>query len=179
MMKKLVVADRLNSFVVLVFNDYGNCDGGVIALGAVLYTVQLYMDFSGSMDAVIGIAEIFGVPMPENFERPFFSRTISEFWKRWHITLGAWFRDYLFYPVTASDKMKKLTSSARKKIGNHYGPLLAGSVALFCVWLSNGLWHGSDWNFIFFGMYHFVLILLGNLIAPPVRWLNRKLHVNP
>ena len=179
MMKKLVVADRLNSFVVLVFNDYGNCDGGVIALGAVLYTVQLYMDFSGSMDAVIGIAEIFGVPMPENFERPFFSRTISEFWKRWHITLGAWFRDYLFYPVTASDKMKKLTSSARKKIGNHYGPLLAGSVALFCVWLSNGLWHGSDWNFIFFGMYHFVLILLGNLIAPPVRWINRKLHVNP
>ena len=178
-MKKMVVADRLNSFVALVFNDYGNCDGGVIALGAVLYTVQLYMDFSGSMDAVIGTAEIFGLRMPENFERPFFSKTISEFWKRWHITLGAWFRDYMFYPVTASDGMKKLTSSARKKIGNHYGPLLAGSIALFCVWFSNGLWHGSDWNYIFFGLYHFFLILLGNLIAPPVKWLNRKLHLKP
>ena len=179
LMKKMVVADRLNSIVQTVFSYHDNFSGGYVAVAAVCYTVQLYMDFSGTMDAVIGTAEIFGVTMPENFKRPFFSRTISEFWKRWHITLGAWLKDYIFYPVSMSKPMKNLTSSARKKLGNHFGPLLAGSVALFCVWLFNGLWHGSAWNYIFFGMYHFVLILTGNIIEPLVRTVNTKLHINP
>lgn len=74
--------------------------------------------------------------------------------------------------------MKNLTSSARKKLGNHFGPLLAGSIALFCVWFCNGLWHGSAWGYIFFGMYHFVLILSGNIIAPAVTAFNKKLHIN-
>lgn len=178
-MKKLVVADRLNPFVNEAFDHYANYDGPMLALGALLYTVQLYMDFSGTMDAVVGIGIIFGVEMPENFRRPFFSKTISEFWQRWHITLGTWFKDYIFYPVTMSKPMKKLTSSACKKLGNHFGPLLAGSIALFCVWLSNGLWHGAGWNYIFFGMYHFVLILCGSLIAPAVTAFNQKLHLNP
>ena len=88
MMKKMVVADRLNLPVENVFNNYSEYHGGVIAFAVVCYTIQLYMDFSGSMDAVIGTAQIFGIEMPENFKRPFFSKTISEFWKRWHITLG-------------------------------------------------------------------------------------------
>ncbi len=178
-MKKLVVADRLNPFVNEAFDHYANYDGPMLALGALLYTVQLYMDFSGTMDAVVGIGIIFGVEMPENFRRPFFSKTISEFWQRWHITLGTWFKDYIFYPVTMSKPMKSLTSSARKKLGNHFGPLLAGSIALFCVWFCNGLWHGSAWHYIFFGMYHFVLILCGSLIAPAVKLFNEKLHINP
>ena len=178
-MKKLVVADRLNPFVNEAFDRYANYDGPMLALGALLYTVQLYMDFSGTMDAVVGIGIIFGVEMPENFRRPFFSKTISEFWQRWHITLGTWFKDYIFYPVTMSRPMKSLTSSARKKLGNHFGPLLAGSIALFCVWFCNGLWHGSAWHYIFFGMYHFVLILCGSLIAPAVKLFNEKLHINP
>lgn len=177
-MKKVVVADRLNPLVTQIFDTTNNYDGGVIALGAVCYTIQLYMDFSGAMDAVAGIGQIFGVTMPENFERPFFSHSISEFWKRWHISLGAWFRDYIFYPVTSAKSMKKLTSSARKKLGNHFGPLIAGSIALFCVWFCNGLWHGAAWSFIFFGMYHFVLILTENMIAPAVKSFNTKLHIN-
>ena len=179
MLKKVVVADRLNLLVSAVFDTKNNYQGGIIAIGAVCYTVQLYMDFSGSMDAVVGTAQIFGITMPENFKRPFFSKTISEFWKRWHISLGAWFRDYIFYPVTTAKKMKKLTSSARKKVGNHYGPLVAGSIALFCVWFCNGLWHGSAWSFIFFGMYHFALILIGNMLEPPVQAVNKKLHIDP
>ncbi len=179
MLKKIVIADRLNLFVSNIFDKNVDYEGGIIAIGAICYTVQLYMDFSGSMDAVVGTAEIFGVVMPENFQRPFFSKTISEFWKRWHITLGAWFKDYIFYPVTSAKKMKKLTSGARKKLGNHYGPLIAGSIALFCVWFCNGLWHGSAWSFIFFGMYHFVLILIGNMLEPPVQAMNKKLHINP
>ena len=179
LMKKIVVADRLNPLVQNIFSDYTEHSGSMIAFGAVCYTVQLYMDFSGSIDAVIGTAQIFGVTLPENFQRPFFSKTISEFWKRWHITLGTWFRDYLFYPVSTSRLMKKLTSSARKKIGNHYGPLVAGSIALFCVWLCNGLWHGAAWNFIFFGLYHFALILFESLISPLVKLVHKTMHINP
>lgn len=179
LMKKLVIADRLNPLVKEVFANYADYEGGVIALASLCYTIQLYMDFSGTMDAVMGIGQIFGVSMPENFKRPFFSKTISEFWMRWHISLGAWFKDYIFYPVTMSKPMKKLTTAARKKLGNHFGPLLAGAVALFLVWLCNGLWHGAGWNYIFFGMYHFGFILLGNIVAPAVKWLHRKCHINP
>ena len=113
MMKKIVVADRLNPLIKEVFDNYNMYDGGVIALAAVCYTIQLYMDFSGAMDAVTGIAQMLGVTMPENFRRPFFSKTISEFWKRWHITLGEWLKDYLFYPVTMSKPMQHLTKAAR------------------------------------------------------------------
>lgn len=178
MMKKIVVADRLNPLIENVFNNYNEYHGGVIALAAVCYTIQLYMDFSGSMDAVMGTAQIFGVEMPENFKRPFFSRTISEFWKRWHVTLGEWLKDYIFYPITMSKPMQKLTKSARKKLGNYFGPLLAGSVALFCVWFANGLWHGAAWSYIFFGMYHFTLILTGRILAPLINTVNGKLNVN-
>ncbi len=177
-MKKLVVADRLNPMVQELFNNYENYSGPMLALGALCYTVQLYMDFSGTMDAVIGTAQIFGVTMPENFQRPFFSKNISEFWQRWHITLGTWFKDYIFYPVTMSKPMKNLTSSARKKLGNHFGPLLAGAIALFCVWFSNGLWHGAAWSYIFFGMYHFALILLGNVFSPLSKNVCEKLHLS-
>ena len=166
LMKKIIIVDRVNPLILEIFNNYSNYDGGIIAIGMVLYTLQLYMDFSGVMDIVIGTAEIFGVKMPENFKQPFFSKTISEFWTRWHITLGAWFRDYIYYPVCLTDKCKKITSWGRKKIGNYYGPLLASSIALFCVWICNGLWHGSAWSYIFFGMYHFVLILLGRISVP-------------
>ena len=179
LMKKLVVADRLNMFVEGVFGEYWRYEGGVIALAAVCYTIQLYMDFSGSMDAVMGTAQIFGVTMPENFKRPFFSRTISEFWTRWHVTLGTFFKDYIFYPVTMSKPMKKLTGAARKKLGNHFGPLVAGGIALFCVWFCNGVWHGAAWSFLFFGMYHFALILGGSLIAPAVKKLNEKIGFSP
>lgn len=178
LMKKMVIADRLNPFVINVFNDYAQYDGGIIAIGMILYTLQLYMDFSGTMDMVIGIAEIFGVKLPENFKQPFFSKTIAEFWTRWHITLGAWFRDYIYYPISLSNKSKKFISSLRKKIGNYYGPLLVSSVALFSVWICNGVWHGSGWNYIFFGMYHFALIFSGRLIEPIVNKVNSKLHIN-
>lgn len=179
LMKKLVVADRLNAFIDGVFSDYGAYQGGVIALAAVCYTVQLYMDFSGAMDAVAGTAQIFGITMPENFRRPFFSKTISEFWSRWHISLGGWFKDYIFYPVSISKPVKNLTGAVRKKAGSHFASLLAGGIALLCVWFSNGLWHGAAWSYIFFGMYHFALIFGGNLMEPVSKWLRQKLMLQP
>jgi D-alanyl-lipoteichoic acid acyltransferase DltB (MBOAT superfamily) len=176
MVKKIVIADRLNPFVQNVFGGYDVMEGAdllhfdftaypgwVVALASAAFTLQLYAEFSGTMDLALGLGEIFGVHTPENFQRPFFSLSISEFWKRWHITLGTWFRDYVFYPVSISAPVKKLTTRARKKLGNRFGPLAGGAVALFAVWIFNGLWHGAGWNYIFFGMYHFTLILLGNI----------------
>ena len=176
--KKMVIADRLNPLIQAVFLNYQDYDGGVVALAMVCYTCQLYMEFSGTMDVVIGSGEIFGITLPENFRQPFFSKSISEFWTRWHITLGTWFKDYIFYPVSLSAPLKKLTSNARKKLGNHFGPMLASGIALFCVWFCNGLWHGSAWNFIFFGLYHFVLIFCGNLFEPFNQSSLEKLHIN-
>ena len=178
LLKKIVIADRLNILIKEVFANYINYNGGTILLAAVFYTIQLYMEFSGTIDVVIGSAEIFDVKMPENFKQPFLSKSINEFWHRWHITLGTWFKDYIFYPVSLSKPMRKLTTFGRKHLGNHFGPLLAGAVALFCVWSCNGLWHGAAWSFIFFGMYHFVIILIENIIEPYVIKLCEKLHIN-
>lgn len=177
-MKKVVVADRLNLFIKTVFKDFEMYDGGVIAVAMICYTCQLYMEFSGTMDIVVGSGEIFRVKMPENFRQPFFSRTISDFWARWHITLGTWFRDYIFYPLSMSKPLKKMTLKYRKILGHYYGPMISGTIALFAVWISNGLWHGAAWNYIFFGMYHFILLFLGNLLEPVYAYLFKKIHVN-
>lgn len=176
--KKIIIADRLNGFVKEVFNGYEKYDGSIIFLAAIAYTVELYMDFSGAMDVGLGSAQIIGVKLPENFRQPFFSKNISEFWSRWHITLGTWFRDYIYYPISLSKLSKKLTAQGRKHFGNYYGPLLSGTVSLFCVWVCNGLWHGSAWMYLFFGMYHFALITLGNIFTPLINKDYEKLHID-
>ena len=176
--KKLVVADRVNAAVELLYTDFAKYDGGMIFLAAILFTCQEYMEFSGTMDIVIGTGECLGITLPENFRQPFFSATISEFWTRWHISLGGWLRDYVYYPLSMSGPLKKLTKVCRKKIGNHYGPLVTSTIALFAVWVFNGFWHGSGWSFLFFGMYHFALIVTGNLLQPLVTSFCEKHQVN-
>ena len=178
MLKKFIIADRLNIAVKLIFNNYNNYSGLIVFFGAIAYTLMLYAEFSGTMDVVIGTGELFGVKVPENFRQPFFSKNVSEFWTRWHISLGTWFKNYIFYPVSLSKPMKKLTVNARKVLGNRFGPLISGSVALFCVWFLNGLWHGAGYTFLFFGMYHFVMILLGNIFEPTIVKVCEKLHIN-
>ena len=130
------------------------------------------------MDIVIGSGEIFGVKLPENFRQPFFSKNISEFWTRWHITLGAFFRDYIFYPLSLSEPLKKLTTNGRKKLGKHYGPLLASSIALFAVWFCNGLWHGASGKFVLYGLYYYVIMMLGVLFKPLLDKLVSLLKIN-
>ncbi len=176
--KKVIIADRLNIIVNNIFDCFENYDGGIMAVGMILYTLQLYMDFSGVMDIAIGTGEVFNIKIPENFKQPFLSKSISEFWTRWHITLGAWLRDYIYYPISMSKVSKKATNFLRKKIGNYYGPLLTSTFALFLVWVINGIWHGAAWNYIFFGMYHFLLILMGRIFTPLNKKILNRLHVN-
>lgn len=177
LIKKMVIADRLNPMIQQLYDSGTVYDGGMMLVAMLAFTCQEYMEFSGTMDVIIGTAEIFHIRLAENFERPFFSKSISEFWRRWHITLGTWFKDYIFYPVSMAKPMKELTKKARKSMGNYYGPLMAGTVALFCVWSMNGLWHGAGWNYIGFGMFHFILIVLGNFTEPTAVRVLEKCHI--
>ena len=164
--KKLVIADRLNPMVNAIFNHHELYGGMVVVLGAVCYAFQLYADFSGCIDITIGAGEMFGVAIPENFRQPFFARTASEFWRRWHMTLGAWLKDYIFFPVSLSRLGKKLTKKARRRFGRRAGQIAQTVLPLAAVWLCSGLWHGAGWNYIFYGLYYFVLILLETILQP-------------
>ncbi len=176
--KKKLIVDRINPLVSSIFNNYASYNGLTIFMGAIAYTVMLYMEFSGTMDVVVGSGQIFGINIPENFRQPFFSKNVSEFWTRWHISLGTWFKDYIYYPISLSKPLKKLTVKLRHKLGNHYGPLISGSIALFVVWFLNGLWHGAGYTFLLFGLYHFIMIAGGNFMGPVFVKLTDKLHIN-
>ncbi|OUP85829.1 alanine transporter [Lachnoclostridium sp. An169] len=164
--KKLVIADRLALLVSQVFDDYRDYSGVVVAVSAVAYTIQLYMEFSGFIDIVIGSGRLFGIRLPENFRQPFCSQSAAEFWRRWHITLGVWFKSYIFYPVSVSGTVKRWNQYGRKHAGKYLTRLVTSALALFPVWLCNGLWHGDRWSYIFYGMYYFTLIILGTAIEP-------------
>lgn len=176
--KKLVIADRLNLLVETVFGSYNQYGGITVIVSAILYTFQLYADFSGCIDMTIGTGEIFGISIPENFRQPFFSKSPSEFWRRWHITLGTWLKDYIFYPISLTAPVKKFGKNSRSKFGKHLGQVVATSPALLGVWICNGFWHGTGWHYLFFGIYYFVLILLENVTEPYVVKAAEALKIN-
>ena len=161
--KKMVVADRAGIFVDAVFHDSAAYTGLPVMLAVLLYTIQIYADFSGVMDIVRGVARLFGIQMALNFRRPFFSTSVQEFWRRWHITLGAWLRDYVFYPVSLSKPILALGKKAKKVFKGHAGRQLPAICALFFVWFGNGLWHGAGWKFIAYGLYYYIIMTIGTL----------------
>ena len=141
--KKVLLADTLSRITAETFSTDPHQLGFRMAwLGAVSYSLQLYYDFSGYSDMAIGIGNMLGYECPENFNFPYISASVSEFWRRWHITLGAWFRDYIYIPLGGS----RVKSRSRLYLN------------LFAVWICTGLWHGARWSFVFWGMAHFILI---------------------
>ena len=159
--KKLVIADRAAQISMTVFNNSQDYKGLVFVIAAVAYTIQIYGDFSGGMDIIGGVAEILGIYMPVNFRRPYFSRSISEYWRRWHITLGAWFRDYIFYPLSISKAAQKLGKHTRRMFGVHIGKMLPTYLAMIVVWTLNGIWHGAGAQYAVYGFYQGFLMILG------------------
>ena len=140
--KKMVVADNCAIYVDQVFGSYQDCSGSTLLLAAVLFTFQIYGDFSGYSDIAIGTAKLFGVKLMRNFNVPYFSRDIAEFWRRWHISLTTWFRDYVYIPLGGS-RVSKL-----KVVRN-----------TFVIFLLSGFWHGANWTFLAWGAYHALLFL--------------------
>lgn len=173
--KKMMVADRLAPVIFKIFGDYEKYDGSAIAVAVVCYTIQLYTEFSGCMDIILGSGEIFGVRLPENFRQPFFAKNASDFWRRWHITLGRWLKDYIFYPLSLAKPVKKLAKKVKGVWGIGISKFVAPIIALFFVWLSNGIWHGAGWTYLFYGMYYFVLIFIENITEAPIeKFIERK-----
>ena len=174
--KKIVIADQLSPSISALYEGTYT-DGGVALYAAFAFTIQEYTDFSGSIDIVIGSARIFGVRMAENFTQPFFAKNASDFWHRWHITLGTFFRDYIFYPVSLAKPVMKFTKKVKSVLGQGVAHFTAPTIALFLVWLSNGIWHGPRWTYIFYGMYYFVLIFIENILEEPFLALLKKMHL--
>lgn len=176
--KKLVMADRMGIFTAYVFGNYEKCSGSIIVIATMLAAVQVYCDFSGCMDIVGGISQIVGVDLEKNFNHPFFSKTVSEFWRRWHITLGAWFKDYVYMPLTISKFVKKTVRYFKSKFGNKAGKNVLQIITLSVVWFLTGLWHGTGMPYIAWGVYWGTLIILSAIFEDRIRLLNQKLGIN-
>ena len=176
--KKIVIADRANMYVNQIFNFHDQYDGLYVVVGMLLYTLQLYAEFSGCMDIVRGSAQMFGIQMSENFARPFMSKTVSEFWRRWHMTLGAWFKDYVFYSISLSKAFMKLSKKTREKFNAFFATLIPTSIAMLAVWFGTGIWHGASWKYVMYGIYYCLIMILGLLTEPLFKKMYGKLHVN-
>lgn len=140
--KKMVIADRCAVFVDNIFSDYTSFSGSTLLMAAICFAFQIYGDFSGYSDIAIGCAKLFGIKLKRNFNVPYFSRDIAEFWRRWHISLTTWFRDYIYIPLGGSRVSKP------KIVRN-----------TFIIFLVSGFWHGANWTFIAWGAYHALLFL--------------------
>ena len=154
--KKIVVADNCAVYVDNVFSSYQTQSGSTLLLAAIFFTFQIYGDFSGYSDIAIGTAKLFGIKLMRNFNVPYFSRDIAEFWRRWHISLTTWFRDYVYIPLGGSrvSKVKVVRNT-------------------FIIFLVSGFWHGANWTFIVWGAYHAILFLPLILMGKNRKYTNK------
>ena len=154
-LKKLVVADNCALVVNENWNNYHDLPGVTLLLLGVLFTFQIYCDFSGYSDIAIGCAKLFGIQLKRNFNYPYFSRSIPEFWRRWHISLTTWFRDYIYFPLGGSrcEKWKIIRN-------------------VYIVWAISGLWHGANWTFVCWGLFHATLLAIYNVFGINTKYKN-------
>lgn len=177
--KKLVISERLGVLVNTVYGNYESYPGAYIWVATVCYAFQLYTDFSGCMDIVLGLSESLGILLPENFQTPFFSKSVAEYWRRWHITLGVWMKDYVFYPLLRSKLFTNLNQSFKKKFGKKRGKQYATFAAMFVLWLTVGVWHGGDWKFVIgSGLLHWFYIVMEELLAPSCARMMERFHID-
>ena len=158
--KKIVVADNCATYVDTVFADISGQSGSTLVLAAVLFTFQIYGDFSGYSDIAIGTAKLFGIKLMRNFNVPYFSRDIAEFWRRWHISLTTWFRDYVYIPLGGSrpNIPEAIRLKGDKAIEARYTKWIAVRNT-FVIFLLSGFWHGANWTFVLWGAYHALLFV--------------------
>lgn len=177
--KKLVISARLGILVDTIYADPILYQGIYIWIAAAAFLLQLYTDFSGCMDIIIGASECYGIVLPENFRNPFFAKNVQEFWQRWHITLGGWLRDYIMYPLLRSNLWRNLSKYIKKKLGKKAARDIPSYMAMLVVWLMFGLWHGGSWKFILGeGMMCYICILLGKVLEPVFKKVIEILAIN-
>lgn len=164
--KKMVVADRILAAVGLIIGSPKDYSGAYALVGMVFYTIELYADFTGGIDITIGIAQTLGIRVQENFMRPYFSKSLKEYWRRWHISMCTWFKDYVFYPVSVSGAMQRVSKWGRKRLGERVGKRLPVYLSSFVVWLATGIWHGASWNFVVWGLLNWAVLMGSEELEP-------------
>ena len=171
---KIVVADNLSPFVTDVFDSYSGMQGSTLFVGALFYSVQILADFSGYSHIAIGTASILGFRLMQNFKAPYFVRNIVDFWRRWHISLTTWFRDYLFLPVSFSISWRIKTG----KVLLIKTELFIYIIASLLTWFLTGLWHGANYTFLIWGLLHGFLLILYRIQAKPRKRILKKLNID-
>ena len=176
--KKYAIADLLAPVVTASLNDNSGAFPGSFALfGAFMFAIEQYADFSGGIDMSMGVSLLFGVKMNENFRQPYFSTSLARFWRRWHISLGSFMRDYVFYPFVTTKPISKLNKYVSKRFGSHAGRALIGGISNILVFALVGLWHGAEKHYLLWGLYNGIIIALSDALAPAFSSLNRILHI--
>ena len=176
--KKLIIADRVGILVSQVFDNYTDYAGGVVFVALLFYTIQIYTDFSGGIDIARGVAQMMGITMSHNFMRPYFADSLSDFWRRWHMSLSFWTRDYIFYPIALSKFFGKLGKDLRKVLGDRVGKLVPVIIAQYATFITIGLWHGAEFKYVAYGLYNGTVIVLALLLEPYFKKAIEKLHIN-
>ncbi|MCM1187933.1 MAG: MBOAT family protein [bacterium] len=175
--KKLVIADRMLVGVNTIIRSPENYGGAYVFLGMLFYALELYADFTGGIDITIGVAQALGIRVTENFNRPYFSKSIKEYWRRWHITMGSWFTDYIFYPISVCKPMLKFSRFSRAHFGERIGKRMPVYLSSFTVWFATGIWHGASWNFIVWGLANWAVIMISQELEPLYERFHRRFAV--
>ena len=173
--KKKVIADRALPLVSAVFDGHEPYGGAVIVTAVLFYSLQQYCDFSGGIDLVTGIAQLFGIRLAPNFKRPYFSVSLGDFWRRWHISLGAWMRDYVFYPFALTKSVTRLSKVAKKRFGQDFARALPAALGNILVFLLVGVWHGLSTNYVLWGLYNGLILAMSALLEPLYKRANERL----
>jgi len=177
--KKLIVADKLSTSVQAVFYDDSVTPYGLtVVIGLIIYGIQLYCDFSGGIDIIRGVSEMFDIELAVNFRQPYFSKSLAEFWQRWHISLGAWMKDYIFYPISMSSPLKKLKKSLKGKVSKHTVNRIPIAIADILVFILVGLWHGAGYKFLAWGIYNGVILAFSNMMTDSYAKGLKRLKIN-
>ena len=178
-LKKYVVANLLVTRVSAVLDgSFESLPGCVILFGILMYAIYQYADFCGGIDMFLGVAELFGIKMQPNFKQPYFSTSIANFWQRWHISLGAFMRDYVFYPFALTKFMQNISKWCNKKLGKHFAKSIPACMANILVFVLVGIWHGPELHFLIWGLYNGLVIALSDLLSPVFEKINVLLHIN-
>lgn len=177
--KKLVISERFGYQVSTIYLHYESFSALEIYFASLCYAVRLYTDFSGCMDIIIGASELFGIELPENFNCPFVAKSMKEFWRRWHITLGGWSRDYILYPIQMSVPMKELLVVCKKKFGKKIGKRISFYLSMSILWMFIGIWHGGNaYWFLSSGVIPCLVIILSDILEQQFNYIVKILRIN-
>lgn len=178
-LKKYLIANMLVDRIADIFDsNYTNLPGAIILFGILMYSAYQYADFSGGTHMVLGFAKLFDLDMQPNFKQPYFSVSLANFWQRWHISLGSWMRDYVFYPFALTKTMQKISGWCLNHLGKHFAKSISACISNILVFVLVGIWHGPELHFLLWGLYNGLVIALSDLLKPCFEKINTLLHIN-